>query len=164
MSTLATVFAGEWIAGLIITIVLVVGIIVLSILVFRKDKKNKVEAITPLDVAEKEEKQISEEISPDEEDVKGDVINLLARRTYTVGKYNKVKPGRYHAAAASDDENKLMIRLNDFVKEYEDQFEISLAEGETICAVSKSVTLTPVIEASKQEQVDEVQDDNADNE
>lgn len=164
MSTLATVFAGEWIAGLVITIVLVVGIVVLSILVFRKDRKNKAEAITPFEVAEKEEKQVSEEISPDEEDVKGDVINLLARRTYTVGKYNKVKPGKYHAAASSDDENKLMIRLNDFVKEYEDQFDISLAEGETICAVSKSIILTPIVDESKQEQVEEVQDDKADNE
>ena len=156
MGILATVFTGEWVAGLIITILIVVGITVLCVLVLKKDKSDKASAVTPLETANNEVKQEEQEVLPDEEEVVGNVINLLAKRTYTVGKYNKVKPGKYHVAAASTDENKLMIRVNGFFKEYEDEFDLSVAEGETICPVSKSITLAPVVEEVKQEQTEEV--------
>lgn len=143
MSNLLTVFTTDWVVGLIITIIVVVGVTILTILVSRK-KKN-MEDVIPVEQNETVDKEGEQPISPDEEEVVGPGVSLLAKRTYTVGKYNKLKPGTY-VVKAVDDDNKLMIRLNDYVKEYENEFELTVSEGETICAVSKTIVLTEVAE------------------
>lgn len=144
MGTLAAVFTTDWIIGLIITILIVAGLIVLCVLIGRKKKNDK--TLVSLEPVEQETKVEQQPVEPDEEEVIGNLVTLLVRRTYTVGRYNKVKPGSYHVTASSDDDNKLMIRLNDFVKEYENEFDLVLSEGETICPVSKSIVLKEVEE------------------
>ncbi len=135
MSSLSFIFGLDWVIGLIISILILVGIIILIVLIAKKSEKNT--KIVDYDIIATNSNYV---VSPDEE-VRGNVLTLSARRTYTVGKQNKVKPGTYHVISATKDENKLMIRLNDFVKEYEEGFEITLTEGETISPVSKSIIL-----------------------
>ena len=68
-------------------------------------------------------------------------IVLKQNVTYTVGKKNKVMPGKYIVLSSNETQDKFNLRIGTYVREYKHNQEIILADGETICAVSGNVIL-----------------------
>ena len=71
---------------------------------------------------------------------KKDII-LQAGQNYTVGKRGKVRPGEYKVLATDENNKTFNLRVNDYVKEYQHNTTLILAEGDTISARSANVIL-----------------------
>ena len=71
---------------------------------------------------------------------KKDII-LQAGQNYTVGKRGKVRPGEYKVLATDENNKSFNLRVNDYVKEYQHNTTLILAEGDTISARSANVIL-----------------------
>lgn len=78
--------------------------------------------------------------SPVVSHLEGDII-LKRGVTYTVGKENKVIPGKYAVLSANEKQEKFNLRIGNLVREVSHGDDIVLGEGEKICAVSHPVIL-----------------------
>lgn len=72
--------------------------------------------------------------------LEGDIV-LKRGVTYTVGKENRIIPGKYAVLSASEKQGAFNIRIGDLVREVHHGDDIVLGEGEKICAVSHPVIL-----------------------
>ena len=78
--------------------------------------------------------------SPVVSHIEGDV--MLARGvTYTVGKDEKIIPGKYAVLSANEAHGAFNLRIGGLVREVRHGDDIVLGEGDTICAVSHTVIL-----------------------
>ena len=71
---------------------------------------------------------------------KKDIV-LQAGQNYTVSKRGKVRPGEYKVLATDENNKSFNLRVNDYVKEYQHNTTLILAEGDTISARSANVIL-----------------------
>lgn len=71
---------------------------------------------------------------------KKDII-LQAGQEYTVGKHGKLRAGEYKVLATDENEKQFNLRVNDYVKEYQHNTTLILAEGDTISPRSANVIL-----------------------
>ncbi len=71
---------------------------------------------------------------------KKDIV-LQAGQNYTVSKRGKVHPGEYKVLATDENNKSFNLRINDYVKEYQHNTTLILAEGDTISARSANVIL-----------------------
>ncbi|MCQ2382759.1 MAG: hypothetical protein MJ060_02870 [Clostridia bacterium] len=71
---------------------------------------------------------------------KKDII-LQAGQNYTVGKRGKIRPGEYKVMTTDESNKSFNLRVNDYVKEYQHNTTLILAEGDTISARSANVIL-----------------------
>lgn len=71
---------------------------------------------------------------------KKDIV-LQAGQNYTVSKRGKVRPGEYKVLATDENNKTFNLRVNDYVKEYQHNTTLILAEGDTISARSANVIL-----------------------
>lgn len=70
----------------------------------------------------------------------GDIV-LMRGETYTAKKGGKVAPGKYTVLSCDGMAESFNLRLGGLVRDYEHSDDIVLAEGDEICAVSRSVIL-----------------------
>ncbi len=66
---------------------------------------------------------------------------LQMSKTYTVGKREKLHPGEYKVLATDENNKTFNLRVNNYVKEYQHNTTLILAEGDTISARSANVIL-----------------------
>ncbi len=71
---------------------------------------------------------------------KKDII-LQAGQNYTVSKRGTVRPGEYKVMTTDENNKSFNLRVNDYVKEYQHNTTLILAEGDTISARSANVIL-----------------------
>ena len=71
---------------------------------------------------------------------KKDIV-LQAGQNYTVSKRGKVRPGEYKVMTTDENNKSFNLRVNDYVKEYQHNTTLILAEGDTISARSANVIL-----------------------
>ena len=71
---------------------------------------------------------------------KQDII-LQVGKTYTVGKRGEIHSGQYRVLATNENDKVIKIRLNDFVKDYQHNTTLVLANGDTISARSANAIL-----------------------
>lgn len=71
---------------------------------------------------------------------KKDII-LQTGTVYTVTKRGQIRPGEYTILATDEQNRTFNLRVNDYVKEYQHNTTLVLAEGDTISARSANVIL-----------------------
>jgi len=70
----------------------------------------------------------------------GDVL-LAPGKKYTATKTGKLQPGKYTVLSADGTAEKFNIRVSGFVREFEHNSKIVIAEGDAITAVSHTIIL-----------------------
>ncbi len=66
---------------------------------------------------------------------------LQAGEVYTVQKHGKLRPGEYIVLATDESDKAFNIRVNDYVKAYQHNTVLVLADGDTVSARSGNVIL-----------------------
>ncbi|MCM1404434.1 MAG: hypothetical protein NC133_02970 [Prevotella sp.] len=66
---------------------------------------------------------------------------LQAGTVYTVTKHGKLRPGQYIVLATDESNRQFNLRVNDYVKEYQHNTTLVLADGDTVSARSGNVLL-----------------------
>ena len=135
------VYIGVIIAESAVILGLVIAVIVLA-LKLRAKPRSSADDVTIKDGVRytKYGTEVAEDGSAVVSHLEGDII-LKRGVTYTVGKENKVIPGKYAVLSASEKQGAFNLRIGNIVREVHHGDDIVLGEGETICAVSHPVIL-----------------------
>lgn len=123
---------------------LVLGFLVLMFAVFtvmRKKKQNGSEDLPAAD-GEKADRALAE----DSAFAKNGNMIMPRNVMYAVGAEGQFASGKYVLKSADDSADKFNLRLNGLVKEYKNGVTLLLSDGDTLCAVSGSVSVTPFTE------------------
>jgi hypothetical protein len=140
-----TVSTQFWMGLIIVVAILATLMTIAFILNKKKSKDKKLEKVAGVE----ETNNVRYSLDTKEEDNNGNPnisltkedITLIARRSYTVSKINKVIPGQYTILSTNETQTKINIRIDGLTREFEHNSKIVLSEGETICPVSCSIIL-----------------------
>lgn len=124
---------------------LVLGCLVLMVAAFtvmRKKKQNGSEDLSAADGEKADQTALAE----DSVIAKNGCIVMPRNVMYAVGAEGQIVSGKYVLKSAEDSADKFNLRFNGLVKEYKNGVTLLLSDGDTLCAVSGSVSVTPFTE------------------